>query len=151
MKAVLALAGMDAVLIAAAVIYSRHTHHAAVGGGGGGNWRISELALFILCLQVGVLQYVLVQQPAAAGDAAARALGISAGAAHALPWVASVTFFPGITLIYAHVGNSGGAAVAGNGPTPAAAIVRLLADMTLGAALACLMSIILALLYINTK
>ncbi|XP_066371407.1 uncharacterized protein [Miscanthus floridulus] len=155
--AMLALAGMDALFIAAAVIYSGHTHHAAVGAGGGGNWRISELAFFILCLQVGVLQFVLfVQQPAAAGDAAARALGISAGAAHALPCVGSVTFFLGITLVYAHVGNGGGAAgaaVAGNGPAPAPATVRLLADVTLGAALACLMSIILALFYfyVNTN
>lgn len=145
--AMLALAGMDAVLIAAAVIYSHHTQHAA--GAGGGNRRISELAFFVLCLQVGVLQFVLfVQEPAAA----ARALGSSA--ARALPCVASVTFFLGVTLIYAHVGHGGGAAggaVAGHGPVPAPATVRLLADMTLGAALVCLMSIILALLYINTK
>jgi len=103
-------------------------------------------------VQVGVLQFVLfVQQPAAAADHAARALGTSA--ARALPCVASVTFFLGITLVYAHVGNVGGGAVAGNGPVPApaTATIRLLADMTLGAALACLMSIILALLYINTK
>jgi len=153
--AMLALAGMDALVIAAAVIYSRHTHHAAVGAGGGGNWRVSELAFFVLCLQlqVGVLQFVLfVQEP----TAAARELGASA--ARALPCVAFVTFFLGITLIYAHVdvGNGGGAAggaVAGDGPVPApaTATVRLLADMTLGAALACLMSIILALFYIKTK
>lgn len=147
--AMLALAGMDAVLIAAAVIYSR-THRAAVGAVGGGNWRVSELAFLVLCMQVGVLQLVLfVQEPAVAG-----AIVISA-AAHALPCVASVTFFLGITLIYAHVGNGGGGGdVAGNGhgPAPAPATVRLLADVTLGAALACLMStVVLALFYNNTK
>ena len=144
--AILALAGMDAVLIAAAVIYTLQPPHAPR------RRRVSELAFFVLCLQVGVLQFVLfVQQPAAAADHAARALGTSA--ARALPCVASVTFFLGITLVYAHVGNGGGGAVAGNGPVPApaTATIRLLADMTLGAALACLMSIILALLYINTK
>ncbi|CAD6339917.1 unnamed protein product [Miscanthus lutarioriparius] len=147
--AILALAGMDAVLIAAAVIYTLQPPHAPRRRR---RRRVSELAFFVLCLQVGVLQFVLfVQQPAAAADHAARALGTSA--ARALPCVASVTFFLGITLVYAHVGNGGGGAVAGNGPVPApaTATIRLLADMTLGAASACLMSIILALLYINTK
>lgn len=142
----LPLAGMDALFVSAAIIYRHHTHRDAVG-----NLRISELVFFILCLQVVVLQPVLfVQQPAPAAGDAARAVGTSA--AHALPWVvASVTFFLCIFLIYAHVGNGGGAVAGNGGPVPAPASVRLLSNMTLGAALVCLMSTILAFFYINTK
>ncbi|OEL23065.1 hypothetical protein BAE44_0015916 [Dichanthelium oligosanthes] len=145
LQAVLALAGMEALFIAAAIVYSHHLHHAAAVGAN--NWSISELVFFILCQQAGFLQFLLfVQQPADGGgaDDEAHALGISA--AHALPGVASVTFFLGIFLVYApHVGSGGG----GAGGAIAAG-VRFHAYVTLAAALVCLTTIVLAF-YANTK
>lgn len=144
LQALLALAGMQALFIFAAIIYSHRQNHAA------GNWRVSELTFFILCLQVGFLQlFLFAQQPGEGGaDDGAHALAVSA--ARAIPAVASVTFFLGVSLVYAHVGNGGGGAIAGNGPVPAPAGVRYLANLTFGAALVCLTSIVLAL-YTNTK
>ena len=150
LQALLALAGMQALFVFAAIIYSHRQNHAA------GNWLVSEaeLAFFILCLQVGFLQlFLFVQQPGGEGGAHDGAPELAVSAARALPAVASVTFFLGIALVYGHVGNDGGGAggaIAGNGPVPAPAGVRFLANLTFGAVLACLTSIVLAF-YTNTK
>ena len=137
LQALLALAGMQALFVFAAIIYSHRQNHAA------GNWLVSEaeLAFFILCLQVGFLQlFLFVQQPGGEGGAHDGAPALAVSAAHALPAVASVTFFLGISLVYAqHAGNGGGGAG-----------VRFLANLTFGASLVCLTSIVLAV-YTNTK
>ena len=136
LQALLALAGMQALFVFAAIIYShRQNMHAAA------NWHVSELAFFIICLQVGFLQlFLFVQHPGGEGGADDGAPALAVSAAHALPAVASVTFFLGISLVYAqHAGNGGGGAG-----------VRFLANLTFGAALVCLTSIVLAV-YTNTK
>ena len=136
LQALLALAGMQALFVFAAIIYShRQNMHAAA------NWHVSELAFFIICLQVGFLQlFLFVQHPGGEGGAEDGAPALAVSAAHALPAVASVTFFLGISLVYAqHACNGGGGAG-----------VRFLANLTFGAALVCLTSIVLAV-YTNTK
>ncbi|TVU00281.1 hypothetical protein EJB05_54302, partial [Eragrostis curvula] len=134
------LAAMEGLVAAVAFIFGHMNRTAGVGATV--NRRIPELVTTILCASVGLLLFVLFGQPAAAGGAdddgaQARAL-IGVLAVRALPAAVTETFFSGVILIYAHVGNRVGAGVgasAGAGPVPAPA-VNLLAKMTLGAAVA---------------
>ncbi|TVU01817.1 hypothetical protein EJB05_52719, partial [Eragrostis curvula] len=130
----LSLAGMEGLVAAVAFIYGE-MHRARAAGAGAVNRRISERVTTILCASVSLLFSVLFVQPAGGADddgAAARALG--AVALRALPAAATATFFLGVMLIYAHVSNRVGAG-AGAGPVPEPA-VNLLAKITLGAAVA---------------
>ncbi|XP_062233362.1 uncharacterized protein LOC133930677 isoform X2 [Phragmites australis] len=146
LQVMLPLAAMDALFTAVAFIYGHHLHHAADAG----NRRLTGVFTFIACASVGLLQFFLfVQQPSRGVDGGAQAHALRVAAVHALPAAAAVTtFFLGVTLIYVHVGNGGGGAgsgaVAGNGPVPELA-VWVLTKTTLGAALICLMAIVLAL------
>ncbi|TVU12181.1 hypothetical protein EJB05_45813, partial [Eragrostis curvula] len=132
----LSLAGMEGLVAAVAFIYGE-MHRARAAGAGAVNRRISERVTTILCASVSLLFSVLFVQPAGGADddgAAARALG--AVALRALPAAATATFFLGVMMIYAHVANRVGAgAGAGAGPVPEPA-VNLLAKITLGAAVA---------------
>ncbi|TVU01816.1 hypothetical protein EJB05_52718, partial [Eragrostis curvula] len=138
LRVFLTLAGMEGLVAAVAFIYG-HMHRTRAAGAGAVNRRISEVVTTILCASVGLLFSVLFVQPAGGVDddgAQARALG--AVAVRALPAAATATFFLGVTLIYAHVGNRVGAGVgagAGAGPVPAPA-VKFISKITLGAAVA---------------
>ncbi|TVU04262.1 hypothetical protein EJB05_50166, partial [Eragrostis curvula] len=131
------LAAMEGLVAAVAFIY-RHMNRA--DGAGVVNRRIPKLVTTILCASVGLLLFLLFVQPAGGADddgAQAREL-IGVLAVRALPATATATFFSGVMLIYVHVGNAAGAGVgadAGAGPVPAPA-VNLLAKITLGAAVA---------------
>ncbi|KAK3131872.1 hypothetical protein QOZ80_6AG0512670 [Eleusine coracana subsp. coracana] len=130
----LPLAASLALFAAVSVIHI-HLHHAA-------EKRVSELVLFVLCTAVGILEFFLLVLPAGGVNGGGSALG---GAS------AAVVFFLGITLVIAHIragGEGGGGAVeVADGPRVSVPVV-LLKKIALGAAIALLGQIAVAVLYV---
>ncbi|CAN6178897.1 unnamed protein product [Urochloa humidicola] len=132
-----AAAGFLFVIGTVAFTY-HHLSHA-----GAGNRRLSGLVMFMLCVSVGTLDYVLFAQ-AVGGAAQARALGLAA--LRALPAASVAAFFWGMMLVFvAHVraGGEGGGGGNGDGHEPVQWRVRVLSKVAVGAAaaLVCMMAL----------